>query len=65
LAIHHEHRARDLDAAERYASGLAHVGTGRERLDTERRLARLRRKRERLGDGSLRYEGDRNDRDHS
>jgi hypothetical protein len=44
LAIHHEHRARDLRSAHRYASTLNGGGSRRQQQDFERRLARLRRK---------------------
>ncbi len=44
LAIHHEHRARDLAAARRYAEALGRGATGRRALDVERRLNRLERK---------------------
>ncbi len=44
LAIHHEHRAHDLESARRYARSLERLGTGRDRLATERRLGRLERK---------------------
>lgn len=61
LAIHHEHRVRDLDRARGYAEALGATATGRHRLETERRLERLARKMgsdaraERL---ALRYEPD-------
>jgi hypothetical protein len=41
LAIHHEHRARDLTTAERYAKSLSADARGREQQDVERRLQRL------------------------
>ncbi len=41
LAIHHEHRARDLTTAERYAKSLSADARGREQQDVERRLHRL------------------------
>lgn len=46
LAIHHEHRARDLDRARGYAEALGAATTGKRRLETERRLRRLARKQE-------------------
>ena len=46
LAIHHEHRARDLDRARGYAEALDAAVTGKRRLETERRLRRLARKQE-------------------
>jgi hypothetical protein len=45
LAIHHEHRSRDLDVARSFAERLA--GSDRASVDTSRRLARLARKIER------------------
>ena len=45
LAIHHEHRSRDLDVARAFAERLA--GPDRASDDTSRRLARLARKIER------------------
>jgi uncharacterized protein YprB with RNaseH-like and TPR domain len=44
LAIHHEHRARDLDTARRYAETLRADAGGRWVADAERRLGRLNRK---------------------
>jgi uncharacterized protein len=45
LAIHHEHRSRDLDAALAYAlRGFERDADDRFRQELERRLARLRRK---------------------
>lgn len=44
LAIHHEHRARDLDRARGYAEALSAATAGRHRSATERRLHRLSRK---------------------
>jgi hypothetical protein len=44
LAIHHEHRARDLSAAKRYAEALETDATGRFRQEVARRLDRLDRK---------------------
>jgi uncharacterized protein YprB with RNaseH-like and TPR domain len=44
LAIHHEHRARDLSSARRYAETLNGVGSRRQQQDVDRRLDRLRRK---------------------
>jgi uncharacterized protein YprB with RNaseH-like and TPR domain len=51
LAIHHEHRARDLRSAHRYASTLNGGGSRRQQQDFERRLARLRRKMRDAGGG--------------
>ena len=45
LAIHHEHRARNLDLAKEYASALRAESRGRAREDAEYRLRRLERKR--------------------
>jgi hypothetical protein len=44
LAIHHEHRVRDLDAAWQYAETLRDEASGRWVADAERRLGRLNRK---------------------
>ena len=44
LAIHHEHRARDLAAARRYAERLNRQASGRARLDAAHRLGRIERK---------------------
>jgi uncharacterized protein YprB with RNaseH-like and TPR domain len=44
LAIHHEHRARDLSAAKRYAETLKTDATGRFRQEVAHRLGRLDRK---------------------
>jgi uncharacterized protein YprB with RNaseH-like and TPR domain len=44
LAIHHEHRARDLAEARRYAARLQASAAGRGRLDAAHRLDRIDRK---------------------
>ena len=44
LAIHHEHRARDLETARRYAETLGAAATGRLASDVRHRLDRLDRK---------------------
>jgi uncharacterized protein YprB with RNaseH-like and TPR domain len=44
LAIHHEHRAKDLSRARRYAEALGASATGRQETESERRLRRLERK---------------------
>jgi hypothetical protein len=44
LAIHHEHRAGDLDAARRYAEVVRGQATGRHVADVEHRLGRITRK---------------------
>jgi uncharacterized protein YprB with RNaseH-like and TPR domain len=44
LAIHHEHRGRDLDAAKRYAEEVRAHASGRRRQDVDHRLGRLARK---------------------
>ncbi|MEO6221882.1 MAG: ribonuclease H-like domain-containing protein [Vicinamibacterales bacterium] len=44
LAIHHEHRAGDLDAARRYAEVVRGQATGRRVADVEHRLGRITRK---------------------
>jgi len=44
LAIHHEHRVRDLGRARGYAEALGAASMGRTRVDTDRRMQRLARK---------------------
>jgi hypothetical protein len=44
LAIHHEHRARDLAAAREYADRLNRSASGRARQDAAHRLGRIDRK---------------------
>src|SRR5262249_3975031 len=44
LAIHHEHRARDLTAARRYAQSLRKRVSGRAAADLDHRLGRIERK---------------------
>lgn len=44
LAIHHEHRANDLDAAKKYAETMKSQVSGRSAVDVSHRLARLERK---------------------
>jgi hypothetical protein len=44
LAIHHEHRARDLDRARAFTEALGATVTGRHKTETDRRLERLSRK---------------------
>ncbi|NQW03653.1 MAG: ribonuclease H-like domain-containing protein [Acidobacteria bacterium] len=44
LAIHHEHRAQDLDAAKRYAEVVRGQVTGRHVAGVEHRLGRIARK---------------------
>ncbi|HYN09185.1 MAG TPA: ribonuclease H-like domain-containing protein [Vicinamibacterales bacterium] len=44
LAIHHEHRARDLTVAKQYADTLRAETSGRSRQDAEYRVGRLERK---------------------
>jgi uncharacterized protein len=44
LAIHHEHRAGDLETAERYAERLAGEASGRQARDAAHRLGRIQRK---------------------
>ncbi len=46
LAIHHEHRARDLELARQFAGQLSVSAIGREREDVARRLRRIDRKLE-------------------
>jgi uncharacterized protein len=45
LAIHHEHRARNLDLAREYATTLRTQSSGRAKQDAEYRLRRLDRKK--------------------
>ena len=44
LAIHHEHRAKDLGAARRYADALERQASGPLRREVEKRIRRLERK---------------------
>ncbi|MEO8481457.1 MAG: ribonuclease H-like domain-containing protein [Acidobacteriota bacterium] len=44
LAIHHEHRAKDLSSARRFAEALGASSTGRQETARARRLQRLERK---------------------
>lgn len=44
LAIHHEHRARDLESARQFAGVLERTASGTLRAAVDRRLARLERK---------------------
>jgi cytochrome c-type biogenesis protein CcmH/NrfG len=44
LAIHHEHRARDLGRARGYAEALGASTSGRLKQETEKRLRRIERK---------------------
>ena len=44
LAIHHEHRANDLDAAKKFAESMKKQASGRAAADASHRLARLERK---------------------
>jgi hypothetical protein len=44
LAIHHEHRARDFDAAQRYAEALRQRAIGPQAQEAQRRLHRLEKK---------------------
>jgi uncharacterized protein len=55
LAIHHEHRARDLTVAKRYADTLRAETSGRTRQDAEYRVDRLERK---MKAGSLWKDGE-------
>ncbi len=58
LAIHHEHRARDLRSARHYAEALDGAGSRRQQQEIEKRLARLRRKMLPASDlRSLKFEG--------
>jgi hypothetical protein len=58
LAIHHEHRARDLRSARRYAESLDGAGSRRQQQEIAKRLARLRRKMLPTGDlRPLKFDG--------
>lgn len=46
LAIHHEHRKKDVDAARRYAEALGRDASGTLRREVDRRISRLNRKAE-------------------
>jgi uncharacterized protein YprB with RNaseH-like and TPR domain len=46
LAIHHEHRAGNLDAAKRYAEVVRAQATGRRVADVDHRLGRIARKQQ-------------------
>ena len=46
LAIHHEHRKKDVDAARRYAEALGRDASGALRREVDRRMSRLNRKAE-------------------
>ena len=50
LAIHHEHRARNLSAAKRYAESLREDTSGRFRQDVSHRIDRIDRKLKRKAD---------------
>jgi len=51
LAIHHEHRSKDLARARRYAEALGRQVSGPLRTEVDRRIRRLERKLERSGRG--------------
>lgn len=53
LAIHHEHRARDLDAARRYAERLSRQTSGRARQQATHRLGRIEKKMGSKGENLL------------
>ncbi|HXT69612.1 MAG TPA: ribonuclease H-like domain-containing protein [Vicinamibacterales bacterium] len=53
LAIHHEHRARDLAEAHRYAERLSRQASGRARQDAAHRLGRIERKLNGKGENLL------------
>ena len=53
LAIHHEHRARDLPAAKQFAERLRTHASGRARESAAHRLGRIERKLESRGKGLL------------
>jgi hypothetical protein len=59
LAIHHEHRAKDLTRARGYAEALGAAVSGRQKADTDRRLQRISRKLDILAperNGTLGYD---------
>ena len=61
LAIHHEHRARDLSAAKRYAEALKVDATGRFRQEVAHRIDRIDRKlsgRKRRTEAGLNWDGE-------
>lgn len=58
LAIHHEHRARDLAAARRYAERLSRQAAGRARQDAAHRLGRIDRKMKSTGSDLLTEPGE-------
>lgn len=51
LAVHHEHRARDLQSARRYAEALSSHTRGRRAEDVGKRLARIERKLRKITGG--------------
>ena len=51
LAVHHEHRVRNLEAARRYAEALSGHARGRHAEDVGKRLARIERKLRKVDDG--------------
>ena len=53
LAIYHEHRAKDIGTAQRYARALEAIAGGRARGDVDRRLRRLERKLSRVDERSF------------
>jgi hypothetical protein len=53
LAIHHEHRARDLAAARHYAEALRRRTAGLQTQDVERRVNRLEKKMRQAGEWPL------------
>jgi hypothetical protein len=51
LAIHHEHRRRDLETARQYAEALERQASARARRDVDHRIKRIDRKLGRTGKG--------------
>ena len=55
LAIHHEHRRRDLQTARRYAEALERQASARARRDVDHRIKRIDRKLKRKEIGFLQF----------
>ncbi len=59
LAIHHEHRAKDLASATRYARALELLANGRDKTEVQHRLTRLKRKLHAKNEPGLEFPEDR------
>jgi uncharacterized protein YprB with RNaseH-like and TPR domain len=57
LAVHHEHRRKNLALARRYAEALARQASGAFRQEVHRRISRLDRKLDRY-DGGLKFDSE-------